>query len=368
MTGAVRGWCPGAWTPMMSGDGLVVRVRPPGGRLTAAQVRGLADLSVRAGSGVLDLTRRANLQIRGVAPDAHDALLAGLDALGLLDPTPRDEARRNLLVQPFWRPGDLTDRLARALAAVLPRLPDLPAKFGLALDTGAAPVLRDAPADIRIERGPQGPIVAADGAATGIPVPEAELGAAVLDLAGWFAAHRGEHRRMAARAASGLPARFGGAPRPAAAMRPGPGTGPLGALAGMAFGQVAAPDLAAALGDAPAVRLTPWRLILIEGAAAVPAGWIADPGDPLLTADACPGAPACARASVATREVARRLAGRVGGALHVSGCAKGCARSAGAAVTLVGRDGRFDLVRDGRAGDTAQRHGLGPDDLDTITG
>jgi len=25
----VRGWCPTAWRPMMVGDGLLVRVRPP---------------------------------------------------------------------------------------------------------------------------------------------------------------------------------------------------------------------------------------------------------------------------------------------------------------------------------------------------
>jgi precorrin-3B synthase len=46
---AIRGWCPGAHRPMASGDGLVVRVRPPLGELTPAQAEGLADLADRFG-------------------------------------------------------------------------------------------------------------------------------------------------------------------------------------------------------------------------------------------------------------------------------------------------------------------------------
>ena len=33
----IKGWCPSALRPMQSGDGLVVRVRPRGGRLSAEQ-------------------------------------------------------------------------------------------------------------------------------------------------------------------------------------------------------------------------------------------------------------------------------------------------------------------------------------------
>jgi precorrin-3B synthase len=69
---------------------------------------------------------------------------------------------------------------------------------------------------------------------------------------------------------------------------------------------------------------------------------------------ACAGAPACASASVNTRETAAALAPLLapGDTLHVSGCAKSCASSTRASITLVGRHGRFDLVRSGRASDT----------------
>jgi precorrin-3B synthase len=66
--------------------------------------------------------------------------------------------------------------------------------------------------------------------------------------------------------------------------------------------------------------------------------------------DACVGAPACPQASVATRDLARLLAPLVAGSLHVSGCAKGCARARPADVVLTGRDGLFDLALHARAG------------------
>ena len=74
---AIRGWCPGAHRPMASGDGLVVRVRPPLGEVTPDQARGLADLAERFGNRAVELTNRANLQIRGVAPETHGAVIRG---------------------------------------------------------------------------------------------------------------------------------------------------------------------------------------------------------------------------------------------------------------------------------------------------
>ena len=82
------------------------------------------------------------------------------------------------------------------------------------------------------------------------------------------------------------------------------------------------------------------------------------PPDPtLMLVDACPGAPFCPASTVETRGLARAVA-RPG--LHVSGCAKGCARPRPAAMTLVGREGRFDLVLAGSPWDRPSRTGLLP--------
>jgi precorrin-3B synthase len=120
------------------------------------------------------------------------------------------------------------------------------------------------------------------------------------------------------------------------------------------------------------LRLTFWRAILLPGVspefapelAAACASWATDPADPRLAVVACPGAPACSSATTPTRRdalalanAARRLAPK-GVSVHVSGCAKGCARPAPAAVTLVAREGLYDLVLEGRTQDPPFRRRL----------
>ena len=98
----VKGWCPGALRPMQSGDGLVVRVRPFNGRLRRAQADGIASLAAAHGNGMLDLTSRGNIQIRGVSAESYPALMEGLRHMALLDKDEATESRRNILVTPFW--------------------------------------------------------------------------------------------------------------------------------------------------------------------------------------------------------------------------------------------------------------------------
>ncbi|MFC6689448.1 cobalamin biosynthesis protein CobG [Jhaorihella thermophila] len=365
----VRGWCPGAYRPMMSGDGLVVRVRPRLARLTREQVLGLCDAATRHGNGIVELTNRANLQLRGVTEAAHAPLLEALAALDLLDADPALEVRRNILTPPFAEPGDLTARLAEALVARLADLPPLPAKFGFAIDTGSARLLADASADIRLERGAAGGLILrADGAETGRPVDEEHAIDAVIETARWFADHHGPDTRRMARlvAARGLPGGWTGAASAPLGARPEPGDTAIGPLVGVPFGQVRADALRALIqaSGARALRVTPWRLVLAEGGQMpdLP-DFVTRPGDRRLAVDACPGAPLCPQAQGETRALALELAARVTGSLHVSGCAKGCARRLPADLTLTARDGRFDLIRNGRAGDAPDRRGLTHDDL-----
>jgi precorrin-3B synthase len=372
---AAKGWCPGAYRPMESGDGLIVRVRPVLARLTSAQVLGLCSAALRYGSGIIDLTNRANLQLRGVSPESHAPLIDALGALGLLDADPALEGRRNLLVAPLWVKGDDTAHLARALLARLVDLPPLPAKFGFAVDAGAAPVLAGASADIRLERGVSGGLILrADGLALGRPVDRDGAVQALLDLAAWFAATGGTASGRMARhvAAHPLPPALAPteAPAPAAAL-PQPGPGPLGPVYGAAFGQIEAEALASLMTDsgATALRVTPSRCVILEGGRFIEtAAFLTDPADPLLRVDACPGAPFCTQATVETRALARRLAPLAGQGLHVSGCAKGCARATPAALTLTGRGGAFDLVQDGAAWDAPSATGIAPADLPAFLG
>lgn len=372
---AIKGWCPGALRPLLSGDGLVVRVRPHGGRLDAKQAAGIADLAERHGNGLIDLTSRANLQIRGVGDDGHRLLLDGLSQLGLLDPDPATERRRNVLVSPFWRMSDETPSLAAELERALADCAlDLPTKFGFAIDDGAGRALAAASADVRIERDVAGTlIVRADGAEFGRPVLREGAVAAALALAEWFVTSGGAgggRGRMAAhlRAGARLPEMLRGRAQPAPMMAGVlPGLYPQGALVGAALGQLTPSALRHLAGLAPALRTAPWRMILAEGLRAMPRhnDFITRPDDPLLRATACSGAPRCREAHADTRELAAALAPRLApdARLHVSGCAKGCAHSGPATITLVATGAGYDLVSNGSTRDAPVRCGLSAADI-----
>ncbi|WFU59085.1 precorrin-3B synthase [Bradyrhizobium pachyrhizi] len=367
---AVKGWCPGALRPMLSGDGLVVRIRPRGGRLDVAQAAGIAELAARYGNGLIDLTSRANLQIRGVRDEAYPRLVDGLAELGLLDTDSNTEAQRNILVTPFWTAADETRSLATELEQGLAGASlDLPTKFGFAIDDGNARMLADASADIRIERDRnRGLLVRADGAQVGLSVTRSEAVQVAVALAEWFVTSggaRGERRRMAAHLAGGasLPESLRGDAEPAGqSSSPVPGIHPIGAMVGVAFGQMPHQTLRDLAAGARALRMTPWRMMLVEGMREMPRGadFVTDAGDPRLRVVACSGAPRCGDAHADTRMLASALARHVppDARLHVSGCAKGCAHSGPLDVTLVATIDGFDLIRRGTTRDAPVLRGL----------
>lgn len=366
MVPRIHGRCPGALRPMMSGDGLVLRLRPRLARFTRDQVLGICDAAQRHGAGVIDITSRANLQLRGIAEADWPVLLERFGRMALLDESADIESRRNVLVAPDWTPGDDSARIAAALLERLVELPTLPAKVGFAIDAGLAPRLLGDPADFRIERGVHGGLILrADGRALGLPVTADHAVDGLIALARWFVDSGGAAAGRMARHRAPLPgwARgevLSGAPAPVLAA----GVHPLGFVCGLPFGQVDAARLARAVlaCGATALRITPWRRVLFEGVGdKVPP--LLDPDGPDIDAvaaagwqvEACAGAPFCPQASVDTRALAlrlMRLAQR--GALrappsagprvvHVSGCAKACAYPQAATINVTGRAGAFDL-------------------------
>ncbi|MDZ4311107.1 MAG: precorrin-3B synthase [Cypionkella sp.] len=364
----VQGWCPGALRPMQSGDGLVVRVRPRAGRLTPDQARGIAQLAALHGNGLIDLSSRANVQLRGVTEASHPALIDGLRGLGLIDASAEAEARRNIIVTPLWAETDPTQRLAAELTAALAAAdaPDLPGKFGFVLDTAAHPVLRDVSADIWLETGGENLLLATQGPLAKPVTPENAVAEAIA-LAHWFIAQggvtEGRGRMASLLKHQPLPEGFT-TPRLPATAQPTPGMQPQGQLVGFEFGQMQA-DTLAALADLGPLRVTPWRMLLIEGLAEAPPipGLITRADDPMLRVIACTGAPGCLQAHAATRPLARALAPQLTETLHVSGCAKGCAHPTAAPLTLTATPGGFALIRDGTASGTPLREGLSATDL-----
>lgn len=381
-----RGWCPGALVPMETGDGWLVRIHPPGGRLSAGALEQLGRLAADFGNGLVDITSRANLQMRGVRPETHPPLVAALLAAGLVDPGEGEGPYRPVLTGPLAGrdAGDLFDvaAVAAAVETCLALVTGLPAKTLVQIDGGGLSP-GGGEADIRlVARGDHLALVAS-GSAWRITADQTPEAVAVLlgRLAIRHRARPGTVRRLrdvdpsevAALAASlGLPAiappQASPPPRRVGIVAEQGGTH--AALAAAPFGRTTSGGLAALAAlmrhhDAFDLRLTPWRGVALTGLSDAEAalrglaglGFVVEATDPRLAVDACPGAPACARGEMPAQADAALIAASLpagldaGFSLHVSGCAKGCARSAPATVTLVGRDGLYDVVIEGRACD-----------------
>jgi len=96
--------------------------------------------------------------------------------------------------------------------------------------------------------------------------------------------------------------------------------------------------------------------------------FISDEHDPKRRIQVCPGAPACQSAKGNTRGFAAQIAPRLAAnpalnskELHISGCAKGCAKPQKADLTFVAQNRGFDLIVKGHAWDMPIKTGLDPD-------
>jgi len=310
---------------MATGDGLLVRLRPRAGRLTAGEARALAARSEALGRGQIELTSRGSLQLRGFTEHSARAFAGLAVAAGLADPDPlRERIRSAILVPPLADSG--TALFAEALAAALaadPQLRALPAKLLLRLDAPRGLSLASLAADLAFAPQCDPPAVAG----------------ALARIDAWL---RDQPPRL--QPAAPAPTVIGPLHGHAAF-----GLGvPFGALPAARLADCA--DLAAAAGDG-LLHLTPWRAVLLGGVRhlspdAIPAGLIADPDDPRLRLSACIGLPGCSRATSDTRADALAFAPSLppGAHLHVAGCAKLCGRPPSADLVLVAAAGRYDRL------------------------
>ena len=168
--------CPGIVDLHQARDGLVARIRLPGGYASATRLRSLAVLAGRFGDGCVDLTARGNVQLRGIRPETAGGLAGRAAAAGLL-PSPAHDRARNITASPLaGMAGHLDLRspvraLDRAILAD-PALSAVPGRFLFALDdgTGRAGIGR---CDVGLRFGPAGAELIVAGRRTGLRFPAA---------------------------------------------------------------------------------------------------------------------------------------------------------------------------------------------------
>jgi len=376
-----RGACPSLAAPMETGDGLLARLLP-NAPMTLDSFIGLCEAARAHGNGTIEVSARGSLQIRGLSPVSAPRLAAAIAALDvdtgegvpvIADPLPDDPAA---LIDSNGLAAQLRRAIAEANIELAP-------KVAVVVDGGGRIDLDALAADIRLRAIPTGARVSfqlalAGDAASAVPVATISTGEAadrVLALLELIAA-----RGREARAKDVLPAfteeRSARAPLPKSSRACAVGRHPLkgGALGlglGLAFGHAEAGALVALARIAEAngalwVRPAPDRALLfgpMTGANAVATcreaerlGLVTEASDSRRRIVACPGAPSCAQGLIAARALAAEMARNMalageGTAIHVSGCAKGCAHPKPAPLTIVGTERGCGIVKNGSARD-----------------
>ena len=147
--------CPDLWSGSFAKDGLLLRMRIPGGILTVPQCEAIAHFVMQSGSGYMQVTNRANLQIRelqtAIAPDTFRQF----QELGLASRTVSVDSLRNVMASPTagFDAQMLVDTrpLVSAWDDYLQTHPELAAlspKFSVGLDGGEAVSMGDRHNDI----------------------------------------------------------------------------------------------------------------------------------------------------------------------------------------------------------------------------
>ena len=379
-----RGACPSLSTPMMTGDGLLARLRPEKPGFALRELMAIADAVALCGNGILEITARGNLQIRGLTTHTVPLLSEKIAEAGIviaqglavetpplagLDPTEIADA------------VCVAERLRLAVAVHQPPLVLAP-KLSVIVDGGGQLNLSAITADIRLRavraNGQVFWLLALAGTETTArriaALEEEAVVPAVMDILKNLAAIGRDARardivgavstRWAAVTDPDLTAPMVAAPNAAGIHDLGGERQVLGI--GLPFGQIHAQGLGALLEaleilGATEIRLAPGQALMVLGVApdrigaaqalALGHGLRAFPRDPRNHIAACAGVGACASARIDTRAVAQMVADTAPALLdgsltvHVSGCAKGCAKPSASALTITAAPTRLRPCR-----------------------
>ncbi len=391
--------CPGLLRIVQALDGGICRVKLPGGVLAASQARSIAEAAQRFASGVLELTNRSNMQIRGVRAESEQELIRSLLEANLGPSVLDADDVRNLMLSPAagLDPQQHMDTrpLADELLALLQNnsaLHVLSAKFAIQLDGGESLCMLEHPHDLWLRALPGAPqlIFGLAGCPTDKPlgmvaaanvvqlveailltflecaVPEQSRMRQLLECIPADELVRRVQARLpfaispvAVECQRQIPAAappIGIIAQRQAELAMVAASAPLGRISAEQLGAVA--ELAQRHADG-SLRLTPWQGLLIPNvqiheadnvlAALTQVGLLTNRAAPLPNLIACTGSAGCARGLADTKHDALALAACLQQhdahpQVHLSGCSRSCAAAHVAPFTLLAvGDGLYQL-------------------------
>ena len=391
-TPVVRGACPRLSSPMQTGDGLLARL-VPAGPMDIAAFAELCAAARKHGNGIMEISARGSLQVRGLNPTSAPIFASTVEGLDIdicgdvpviASPLPDDDP--SALLGAHAVAADLREAIAASGLILAPKL-------SVIVDGGGRLHLDALRADIRLcavstAEGPKLLVSLAGDAATATAlgvVASHDASELVTNLLATIAAHGPAARASDVKVdAFQAVARACLAPTTRVAPRPPAEAIGLHRLKGGAcaigvaleFGQAHADDLMglariAAANGATGVASAPGRTLLLGpidemtgfvlATVADGLGFVVDARDVRRRVVACPGTPYCASGLIAARALAADIAATLPAseadiAVHVSGCTKGCAHPTAAPLTIVGTEQEYGIVHNGTARTRPKRH------------
>ncbi len=373
-----RGECPSLSKPMPTGDGLLARINPMNGAISPADLAGVAEAAKRCGNGLLEVTLRGSLQIRGLRDETVADMNAAVEALGLTIRTglPLDTAPlAGLCADERADPRPLADAIKSQASSFASQLGP---KVSIVVDGGGPSMLHGVKADIRLTalNADTWQVAIAGDAETARFVGVYDAERAVQSAVALLRTIAEGGRKMRGR---DLLPTFETLQPPAQPRDPEPAQlhpgdilqltdGRIAAVIAMPFGTVTAKTLIALCADLQilgirGLRLSPERMLIMlcpdhavaQAALHRSAGLdvITRPDDLRLRIVACAGAPACASAHLNTHALAAELAAKSANGqdlpfrLHLSGCEKECSKPAGTFISVIGIPGSRKIVANG---------------------
>lgn len=392
-------FCPGIVHAVPAKDGLLLRIRVPGGLITGPQLTTVANLSKDFADGTIEITSRANLQIRSVRAADLGHIVEALSVTGLL-PSPKHDRVRNIVTSPFagvddqelLDPRPLVHELDQRLCSDASFL-ELHPKFSFAIYGGSRRFSHDRD-DVALSAARAGDKtllqLALAGNRLGYAVSAEHAVDVVLSIAATCIAQAKKFDiPVRARKILEIPGALDhmlipllqwltpfADPRPEFPMEEAPlgvssanQSGNVNILPSVPLGRIRAEQaqcMADVVRDYGAdLRLAPWRGVVLASIQEdlanriciklMDVGLVCDGSDGFRGITACAGISGCEASLADVRRdaeaMAQRLAGRElqpGWSVNLSGCEKQCARRHGATVDLIATTSGYSLSVAGR--------------------
>ena len=347
-TKLIKGFCPSLNEPIKAEDGLLFRLRPYMDYLHCDKLVSLCNLSMKYGNGIIELTNRGSIQIRGVKKGNHKVFLSKIFKNKIVKKETFSN-NTNIIINPLWESGDQNFEVYEKIIKLQKKLPNLPDKFGFIVDLGNKLSLKNISADIRVESAPNKKIlIRADGATKGKIVEKKNIGSFILKLTNWFIDNRDKdiNRMSELLLKKKIPHKWTIDKPIYSYNKFFPKNTKIGQILGIKLGRVDANILKKLIlkSRSPLIRFTPFKMILMEGVINIKdKNFIYKIDEPLLNISACSGKNFCSSASIDSHMLAKSIKNPLKKKIHIAACKKNCGINKNTQIILSGDNGFINI-------------------------